>query len=98
MRSALFLVLFLASCAASQHQAALHQAKDYRPDAFVRASDECGASRYAHLVGEQYAKVEHVALPSSAVVHRLHETLEYRPGQLNVVLGGDGRIMSIGCY
>lgn len=70
-----------------------------RDDPFVRYSDECGASRYAHLVGEQYAEVYQASLPASAYVlgSARATTLEYKPGRLNVVLDGRGRIAAISC-
>lgn len=70
-------------------------------DPFVRTSDECGASRYAHLLGEQFATLEQAALPANAAVQRAgpnRRTLEYTPGKLNVVLDTAGRIAVIGCF
>lgn len=70
-------------------------------DRFVLTSDACGASRYAHLVGRDYAQVYHAAmLPTdSAVQNRsMWRTLEYTPHQLNVVVGVEGRIVAIGCF
>jgi hypothetical protein len=70
-------------------------------DRFVLSRDECGASRYQHLLGREYARVYHaVLLPAgSAVQNRtMRRTLEYTPQQLNVVIGGDGRIIAIGCF
>jgi hypothetical protein len=97
MRGLLLSLALLAGCATAPHAAAPQTFRS--ADGFVLASDQCGASAYAHLVGEEYAKVEQASLPASAVVqrHRL-TTLEYRPGQLNVVLDGGGRIAAIGCF
>lgn len=68
-------------------------------DPFVWAGDECGASRYAHLVGEEIAHLDQAALPESAIVHlNTLTTLEYRPGKLNVVVNASGRIAAIGCF
>lgn len=83
-------------------------------DPFVTASDECGAARYAHLVGESFV-VHRTSLPKNAMVHgpadqrvidaadlpstpSLPLTLEYRPQRLNVVLDDAARIISIGCH
>ena len=70
-------------------------------DPFTRNSDECGASRYAHLVGETFATLQQTALPANALVYRGGanvRTLEYTPSKLNVVLDGSGRIAAIGCF
>jgi len=69
-------------------------------DRFVRSGDECGASRYAHLLGERYAELRQALLRSDAnVVDRTRAmTLEYRPGQLNLVLDGAGRVIAVGCF
>jgi len=77
------------------------EAELYRPDPFVISSDVCGASRYAHLLGEPYARLHHASvLPAHSVVAgaRRATTLEFRPGQLNVVLDAAGRIVAIGCF
>lgn len=70
-------------------------------DSFVIAGDSCGASRYAHLVGEPVAELYHAALPANANLvaqtGRL-TTLEYEPARLNVVVSGTGRIVAIGCF
>jgi hypothetical protein len=76
------------------------QAPASRPDAFVIAGDACGASRYAHLVGEQFAETHRASMPQDANVigRAARTTLEYEPGRLNVVLDGRGRIVAIGCF
>ncbi len=73
---------------------------EVRHDGFVRSGDECGASRFAHLVGEQYAELHHAALPadSNVVDGRRLTTLEYTPARLNVVVNHSGRIVAIGCF
>jgi hypothetical protein len=87
---------FFAACASAPGQTASSEIPGH---GFVRASDECGASRYAHLVGERYAEVYQAALPANAFVFGRNRptTLEYKPGRLNVVLDGYGRIAAIGC-
>jgi hypothetical protein len=70
-------------------------------DRFVLSRDECGASRYQHLLGREYARVYHAALlPTDSVVQNraIRRTLEYTPYRLNVVVGGEGRIIAIGCF
>jgi hypothetical protein len=72
-----------------------------RRDGFVITSDACGASRYAHLVGREYAQVYQAALlPADSLVQNrsMWRTLEYTPHQLNVVVGAEGRIIAIGCF
>jgi hypothetical protein len=39
-----------------------------RQDGFIVSGDECGASRYSHLLGEQYAELHHAALPANSNV------------------------------
>ncbi len=80
--------------------AAEAQTSNIRRDAFVVSGDECGASRYSHLLGEEYAELHHAALPANSNVMdrgRL-STLEYTPARLNVVVNGTGRIIAIGCF
>jgi len=72
-----------------------------RQDPFVISDDTCGASRFAHLLGENYAQVYQASLiPSNS--NRLDRirpiTLEYTPYRLNFVVGGEGRIIAIGCF
>jgi hypothetical protein len=70
-------------------------------DRFVVSGDECGASRYRHLLGRDWAQVYQAALApaDSAVQNRPRmRTLEYRPQQLNIVVDGTGRIIAIGCF
>lgn len=69
-------------------------------DRFVIAGDECGASAFAHLVGEEFVSLRHAALPAGALVlNRVApSTLEFRPLRLNVVLDGAGRVTAVGCF
>lgn len=71
--------------------------EDFHSDPFVVSGDECGASRYAHLLGEQ---AELHAIPANSnVVDGAHlSTLEYTPARLNVVVNGQGQIIAIGCF
>jgi hypothetical protein len=111
LRSIAILALMLASPSFAQTDRA-----DPAPtprDRFVIAPDTCGASRYAHLVGESYT-AQQASLPQHALVHgagpqgpipvggATHAgpllTLEYEPQRLNVVVGADQRIVSIGCH
>jgi hypothetical protein len=70
-------------------------------DPFVISSDECGASRYSHLVGEGVQSLQPVILPPHANVFSGNNvaptTLEYVPGRLNIVFDDAGRILSVGC-
>jgi Peptidase inhibitor I78 family len=109
-RSIIFAALVLAgagAAAAQERQAERPQvvprseARVPSEDRFVVSDDECGASRYQHLLGREYARVYHAALlPGESVVQNraMQRTLEYTPQQLNVVVGGDGRIIAIGCF
>ena len=72
----------------------------FRPSPFVISGDACGASRYAHFVGEPFATMHHASLPNDARVARYirPSTLEYRPERLNVVVSDEGRVTAIGCF
>jgi hypothetical protein len=101
---ALGAVLFATPCAAQtmESQAAPEARAEApaRDDPFVVSGDECGASQYAHLIGEPLAEVIQTAFPSDTYVlgaARL-TTLEYQPARLNVTLGGEGQILAIGCF
>jgi hypothetical protein len=101
MRRAVLPALLLASCAAPETptpQAALDPF--FHPDDFTVAGNACGASDYAHLVGEPWGELHQAALPTDARVirHNMANTLEYAPGRINVILAGDGRIAAIGCF
>jgi hypothetical protein len=76
------------------------QARQVRRDGFVWTNDACGASRYEHLLGENYAELHQAALPAETNVLDRGKltTLEFRPGQLNIVVDGRGRIIAIGCF
>jgi hypothetical protein len=98
-----------AACAsaAAQEQAAEGQqltpdaqVQDVRRDGFVISNDACGASAYAHLVGEPYTELHHASLPanSNVTTGKGMTTLEFEPGKLNVVLSDQGRIIAIGCF
>jgi len=86
--------------AAQEEMRAEEQSRDIRRDGFVWSNDACGASTYDHLVGEPYAELHDAALPANASIWDFSRvrTLEFRPDQLNVVLGADGRIVAIGCF
>ncbi len=113
LRIALVAVMFAAcASAAAQDQTDVEQGAhqermqseeifpEVRRDGFVMSGDECGASRFSHLVGEQYAELHHAALPadSNVVDGRRLTTLEYTPAKLNVVVNRAGRIIAIGCF
>lgn len=69
-------------------------------DRFVIAGDECGASAFAHMLGEEFVSLQNAALPADALVLNTvaPSTLEYRPRRLNVILDGAGRIAAMGCF
>ena len=96
-----FAALAIASSALAQEEKQGEPRADYRRDGFVIQGDACGASRYERLIGENYAELQQASLipTSSNVVDRLQiRTLEYRPARLNFVLGGDGRVVAVGCF
>jgi hypothetical protein len=108
LRIALIAAVAFAACtsamaeeqAAPDVRSAEAQTADMRRDGFVVSGDACGASRYSHLLGEQYAELHHASLPANSnVVDRGRlSTLEYTPARLNVVVNGTGRIIAIGCF
>lgn len=101
MRGAVIAALTLAGCAAQETpapQAGLDPL--FNPDDFTVAGNACGASDYAHLVGEPWGETHQAALPAAARVipHNGANTLEYAPSRINVILDGSGRIAAIGCF
>jgi hypothetical protein len=88
--------LVVAGCAAPAGAAFSSQHRDR----FMIVDDACGASRFAHLVGEELAEIHRAALPHDAsIVDRVSATtLEYTPHRLNVVLDGSGRVIAVGCF
>jgi hypothetical protein len=83
-----------------EHLTAQGQVQIVRRDGFVISNDACGASQYAHVIGEPYTKLHQAALPADAnfVASKGLTTLEFEPGALNVVLSDQGRIIAIGCF
>ncbi|MGE0739698.1 MAG: I78 family peptidase inhibitor [Hyphomonadaceae bacterium] len=71
-----------------------------RSDPFVVSGDACGASRYAHLLGREFVTLHQASLPAQTRIVNAHmvSTLEYRPERLNLILGGEGRVIVIGCF
>lgn len=101
MRSAVLAALMLTACAAQEIPAPQSGiARFFAPNDFTVAGDACGASAYAHLVGELWGELHQAALPEDARVihHDMANTLEYAPQRINVMLAADGRIGAIGCF
>jgi hypothetical protein len=110
LRTMLIAAAAFAACASAvaeeqavlvEQSAAEEQFLEVRRDGFVISGDECGASRYSSLLGEDYAELYQASLvpgDSNVVNHATLRTLEYEPGQLNIVLDGGGRIIAIGCF
>jgi hypothetical protein len=109
MRLSFAAALFFAACATAAAQEAPRaedetvtaQESQVRRDGFVITNDECGASRYSHLLDENFAEMYQAALlPNDLNVRGYGQmtTLEFKPGQLNVVVNGEGRIIAIGCF
>ncbi len=101
MRSAVLAALMLGACAAQDGAASRGDPDSlFKPDAFTVAGNLCGASDYAHLVGEPFAETHQAALPANARVigGNAANTLEYAPRRINVILDGEGRIAAIGCF
>ncbi len=98
MRSAVLAALALTACAAQETPAP--QASLFNPDDFTVAGNACGASDYAHLVGEPWGETHQAALPADArvIAHNGANTLEYAPSRINVILDESGRIAAIGCF
>ncbi|MGD9980051.1 MAG: I78 family peptidase inhibitor [Hyphomonadaceae bacterium] len=101
MRAAVAALTLLAACAAQETpapQAALDPL--FNPDDFTVAGNACGASAFAHLVGEPFGEMHQTAMPADTrvIAHNMANTLEYTPDRLNVILDGRGRIAAIGCF
>jgi hypothetical protein len=98
VRAALAAALLLGACAAQDGPAAREAM--FSPEDFVVAGNQCGASEYAHLVGERFAETLHAAMPEDVRIIRYAtaNTLEYAPGRPNVILDGRGGIAAIGCF
>ncbi|MEZ5960708.1 MAG: I78 family peptidase inhibitor [Hyphomonadaceae bacterium] len=101
MRGAVVAALMLAGCAAQQSpasQAGLDHL--FNPNDYTGAGDACGASAFAHLVGEPWGETHQAALPADARVirHDMANTLDFAPGRINVILADDERIAVIGCF
>ena len=98
MRSAVLAALALTACAAQETPAP--QAGLFNPDDFTVAGDACGASAFAHLIGEPWAETDQAALPADARIirHDMANTLEYAPQRINVMLAPDGSVGAIGCF
>jgi hypothetical protein len=99
MRAALAGLALLASCAA-QEIPAPHTADTLAPEDFVVAGNACGASEFAHLVGEEFVTTHQAAMPGDTRVigATMANTLEYTPQRLNVILDGRRRIAAVGCF
>lgn len=106
-RSVIFVLSMLACAGAVSAQEPLSERPQERSavaasdDRFVVSDDLCGASRYQHLLGREYAQTYHASLlPADSNVQHgaFRRTLEYTPQQLNVVVGEAGRIVAIGCF
>ena len=98
MRAAVLVALMLGACAAQENPVSRNEL--FNPDDFTVAGNLCGASDYAHLVGEPFAETQQAALPANARVigHNMANTLEYAPNRINVILDGQDRIAAIGCF
>jgi len=93
-------LLFGSGCAGGEPTAPVLTAGVERDD-FVISGDACGASRVAHLVGQDFtaARQGSLMLANANVVDRIQvSTLEYMPGRLNVLLDGQGRILAVSCF
>lgn len=100
MRAALAGFALLAGCAAQETPAPQAADAQRAPGDFIVAGDACGASEFAHLVGEEFVTTHQAAMPADTRVVRANmaNTLEYAPGRLNVFLDDRGRIAAIGCF
>lgn len=70
-------------------------------DGFVISGDACGASRFAHLVGEEFAEMYEASLTpedGNVLAQGRFITIEYEPERLNLVVNGAGLIIAVGCF
>lgn len=97
----LALVLGASAAAEERPQPSPAETPRLRSDGFAISSDACGASRYQHLVGEDYARTVQAALlpaQSNIAGHTQLTPLIYEPERLHVRLDAAGRILAIGCF
>lgn len=100
MRALVLSAMVLAAAGAATADTGLPLDAVYRPSDGVIAGDACGASRFAHLVGEPFATMHHASLPARTrvVANVAMTTLEYRPERLNLVLDASATITAVGCF
>jgi len=87
----------LSGCAAWNEPRPPGQTATAPPDG---GEDACGRARYAHLIGQDAADIDPTALPARTriITPDMMVTEDYRADRLNVMVGADGRVGSLGCY
>ena len=83
--------VLLCSCAASTPE---NQVVAEKPKISI-----CAAAQYRELIGQPIDQVHTADLPKPLRVYSVHSliTKDYRPERMNVVVGVDGRVISVEC-
>lgn len=63
-------------------------------------SDTCGASRFRNLIGEEAATIDRATMPANTrfITPGMMITQDFSPTRLNIHVGMDGKIASMGCF
>jgi hypothetical protein len=76
-----------------------YQRPPQNADEATRA-DTCGAARFRNLIGEEAATIDPASLPERArvITPDMMVTQDFSPTRLNIIVGTDGRVGSLGCF
>ena len=63
-------------------------------------ADTCGASRFRNLIGEEAATIDRATMPANTrfITPGMMITQDFSPTRLNIHVGMDGKIASMGCF
>ena len=63
-------------------------------------ADTCGASRFRNLIGEEAATIDRATMPAHTrfITPGMMITQDFSPTRLNIHVGMDGKIASMGCF
>lgn len=64
------------------------------------ARDSCGASRFRALIGTEADQIDRATLPprTRVITPDMMVTQDFSPARLNIMVGADGKVGSLGCY
>ena len=101
MRSALIALALLAACAQPTPPASNTPAATPPNTAEqATAQDACRAGQYRALVGTQATAIDRSLLPANTRVILPGQmiTMDFRADRLNIRVGPDGKVTSLGCF